>query len=215
MELIVGGMYDQIGFLEYSLLRHIGLQPEHNIVDVGCGSGRLAAKLYPYLRGNYVGTDILPEVVDFARAKYPWRNFQFLAVPDCRIPVDDASAEYVTFFSVFTHLVDEDCYRYLREARRVAQSRARIVVTFLDFDEPWHYPIFEDSLASTDPDRVLNRFLSKSALQKWCEVLGLQLEHVYTGSRPWIPIDHDIIYDDGRRVAGLAEFGQSVAILRR
>ena len=50
MDLIVGGPSEAIGILEFSTLRTLGLQPEHNVIDVGCGSGRLAVKLAPFLR---------------------------------------------------------------------------------------------------------------------------------------------------------------------
>lgn len=41
MEWIVGGQYTQIGILESSVLRTLGLRPGDTVVDIGCGSGRL------------------------------------------------------------------------------------------------------------------------------------------------------------------------------
>jgi hypothetical protein len=49
MSLIVGGQYHAIGILESSALITHGLRPEHNVIDVGCGSGRLAVALRFYL----------------------------------------------------------------------------------------------------------------------------------------------------------------------
>jgi len=59
MSLIVGGHYGSIGILESSALITQGLRPEHNVVDVGCGSGRLAFALSKYLTGKFQGTDVL------------------------------------------------------------------------------------------------------------------------------------------------------------
>lgn len=49
MSLVVGGQYHGIGILESSALLSHGLRPEHNVIDVGCGSGRLAVALRPFL----------------------------------------------------------------------------------------------------------------------------------------------------------------------
>ena len=37
----VGGSFDAIGYLEKQLLLHHGLMPNHSLVDIGCGSGRV------------------------------------------------------------------------------------------------------------------------------------------------------------------------------
>src|SRR5215813_3285572 len=42
MRLAVGGEFDAVGKLEYYLLRSLGLSNGHLVIDVGCGSGRLA-----------------------------------------------------------------------------------------------------------------------------------------------------------------------------
>ena len=41
----VGGEFEAVGKLEYHLLRSLGLGNGHLVVDVGCGSGRLAHQL--------------------------------------------------------------------------------------------------------------------------------------------------------------------------
>ncbi|XXK29580.1 hypothetical protein ACMAZH_00180 [Arenicellales bacterium nBUS_45] len=41
----VGGSFDAIGYLEKQLLLHHGLMPNHSLVDIGCGSGRLLSQL--------------------------------------------------------------------------------------------------------------------------------------------------------------------------
>jgi hypothetical protein len=45
--LAVGGHYDVVGDLEIALLRYPGVDMAADIIDVGCGSGRLATKLAP------------------------------------------------------------------------------------------------------------------------------------------------------------------------
>src|ERR1700736_2210043 len=75
MSLAVGGHYQSFGRLERELIILCGLQPDHYLIDIGCGSGRLALSLRNYLRGKYLGTDVVPELLDYARSQCPshWR----------------------------------------------------------------------------------------------------------------------------------------------
>ena len=40
-----GGDFDVMGRVEVAILRHYGLKPTDHLIDVGCGSGRLALPL--------------------------------------------------------------------------------------------------------------------------------------------------------------------------
>jgi ubiquinone/menaquinone biosynthesis C-methylase UbiE len=215
MEWIVGGQYAQIGVLESSALITLGLQRNHTLVDVGCGSGRLPYTLREYLSGSFVGTDILDEALDYAREKCGRPDWQFVSNYDASIPVGDSSADFVTFFSVFTHLLDEDIYRFLAEAARVAKPGGRIVFSFLDFECESHWPIFESTVANRDPRRVINKFLSKGAIRRWARALELEEEAIHDGFQPWITLSEPFTYSDGRRAEGVVEFGQSIGVLRR
>ncbi len=214
MSLIVGGQYRAIGILESSALRTHGLRPEHTLVDVGCGSGRLAVALREFLKGRFCGTDVLEKALAYAREKCARPDWEFVRTIEPVIPVEDETADYVCFFSVFTHLLDEDIYRFLVEAKRVAKSGGAIVFSYLDFEVPSHWTVFESTVANRNHDRVLNKFISKPAITKWCEQIGLSVECLHEGYEPWITLTESFRYSDGREAKGIAEFGQSVAILR-
>ncbi len=49
-EAIGVGPYDLIGQIELDILVMEGLQPEHTLLDFGCGNGRLAVHAIPLLR---------------------------------------------------------------------------------------------------------------------------------------------------------------------
>jgi len=220
MSLIVGGQYRAIGILESSALLTHGLRPEHNVIDVGCGSGRLAVALRPVLAANngaggkYLGTDVLTRALDYAREQCARPDWEFIRTIEPVIPAADQSADYVCFFSVFTHLLDEDIYRFLAEAKRVSRPGGTIMFSYLDFETPTHWAVFESTLANRDPHRVLNKFISKPAIYKWAAQLGLTVERLYEGYEPWIQLTEAFHYIDGREARGTVEFGQSVAILR-
>src|ERR1700730_8539613 len=101
MEQLVGGKYDEIGIIESSALITLGLEREHTLVDVGCGSGRLPHKLKDYLMGAFVGTDILEEALDYAREKCGRTDWRFIVSQHTSIPVEDSIADFVASFSAF------------------------------------------------------------------------------------------------------------------
>jgi ubiquinone/menaquinone biosynthesis C-methylase UbiE len=215
MEWIVGGQYTQIGILESSALRTLGLRPDDTIVDVGCGSGRLPFTLRHYLSGRFIGTDILDEALAYARERCERPDWDFISHFLPSIPVEDGIANFVTFFSLFTHLLDEDIFRFLAEARRVLKPGGRIVFSFLDFECESHWSIFEATLADQNPQRVINKFISKGAIRRWARALGLNVEAIHDGPEAWIELSEPFTYSDGRRAEGIVEFGQSIAVLRK
>lgn len=64
----VGGRWDEMGELQYSFLVESGLQPNHRLLDIGCGSLRAGVRLIDYLDpGNYFGTDLVQGLLDAGR----------------------------------------------------------------------------------------------------------------------------------------------------
>lgn len=87
MRLAVGGEFDAVGKLEYYLLRSLGLSSGHLVIDVGCGSGRLARQLASDTSIRYVGTDVVPRLLEAARTaagRNDW-EFRLLKVSGSRV----------------------------------------------------------------------------------------------------------------------------------
>ncbi|NDC77078.1 MAG: hypothetical protein EBZ67_04280 [Chitinophagia bacterium] len=56
--LYVGGLWEEIGNLQFSFLLSQGLCKEHVLLDIACGSLRLGVKVIPFLEpGHYLGID--------------------------------------------------------------------------------------------------------------------------------------------------------------
>jgi len=213
MDLVVGGEYLVNSVIESSALIHLGLLRMHTVVDVGCGTGRLPYGLRSYLAGRYYGIDILDEALVFARTKCCRPDWQFISNKRSTIPVPSGVADFVTFFSLFTHLLDEEVFKFLREAKRVVKPDGKIVLSFLDYDCEAHWSIFLETVENENPHRVLNRFMMKSMIQRWAWRLGLNVETIYEGTQKWVPLREEVRRDNGNVLRGTIEFGQSVAVL--
>ncbi len=137
------------GGAEHSaLLRSLaGLASDSNVLEVGCGFGRLPFALRRVLRqGAYLGIDVVSEKIEFLRQRmtprYPSFRFELLDVanalynPDGDIspraavlPCADGWADLAVAMSVLTHLLPDAIDRYLHEMRRVLRPGGRCVVS--------------------------------------------------------------------------------------
>lgn len=95
----------------------------------------------------------------------------------------------VCFFSVLTHLLHEQSYWYLDEAKRVLRPGGKILFSFLEFRHPGHWPIFESTLHGARTSRMhpLNVFIDREAIHVWAEHLGLTIEDLRDASDPVVP----------------------------
>lgn len=92
---MVGGGYPMPVAVHFAqlLVEHTGLGPGKNILDVGCGCGRIATALTQHIgpQGRYYGIDIVPGLIDFAVRHISERfgNFHFMVL-DQKNPAYDA-----------------------------------------------------------------------------------------------------------------------------
>ncbi len=213
MHQAVGGNFIAVGKLEHHLLRSLGLSDGHFVIDIGCGSGRLAYQLAPFNEIRYLGTDVVSDLLEYARERCAREDFKFKLTQGTVIPVDDEVADFVCFFSVFTHLLHEDSFKYCREAARVLKPGGRLVMSFLEFKVPMHWEIFMGSVDHAQLGQHLNQFVERDAIYAWAKHAGFRVERIYGGGTLHIPIPEPIEFEDGTRWEQLAAFGrQSVAV---
>ena len=211
----IGGEFVAAGKMEYHLLRSLGLSDGHLVVDVGCGSGRLACQLAPFPSIRYIGSDVVPRLLDYAKDLTARPDWQFVATEGDRIPCGDAQADYVCFFSVFTHLLHEDTFRYFREARRCLRPGGRMVFSFLEFRVAIHWDIFAASVDRATPGQHLNQFISRDGIEAWASRAGFAVEQICGGDTFHIPIPEEIRWENGAVMGGFGNLGQSVAVLKK
>jgi SAM-dependent methyltransferase len=214
MEFAVGGEFKAIGSLEVTTLKHFGLKDDGYLIDVGCGSGRLAQPLSRVFQGKYLGIDVVPQLIDFARQNVQRADWRFKLTEGFTIPEKDGVADMVCFFSVFTHLSHEQSYLYLQEAKRVLKPGGRILFSFLDFSVPGHWPVFEAAMgdASTSSQPLIV-FLSKEAIPVWASHLGLTVQSIQDGDNADIPLRDPVVFESGVVMRDRGTVGQSVCVL--
>lgn len=137
------------------LVRRGRLSDESNVVDIGCGCGRLALPLSMLLsRGRYWGVDVWPEGIDWCNSNIASTSerasFHCLAAADnyyfapernhsdnhFLLPfLEDGSVDLCLSISVFTHLVEADARQYLSEAARCLRDDGIFYVTAFIIDE--------------------------------------------------------------------------------
>ena len=217
MELAVGGQFEAFGAIEVEALRHFGLAPGDYVVDVGCGSGRLSRPLAGYLTdGRFLGIDIVPELVEHARTITGRTDWRFETAEGLAIPEEDGVADVVCFFSVFTHLLQEESFVYLREAVRVLRPGGLVVFSFLEFAVDALWDIFEGMVRAVGTvDHPLNIFLSRDAVEAWARHLEMEVVAVHGGDEQFISLSQPLVLEDGTKVEDRVGFGQSICALRK
>ena len=215
-EAVIGdGNFDDIGFLELSILKECGLAPEHALLDLGCGMARLARHAIPYLNdGRYYGVEISSSILERAKQvcekhRLDTDHVEWLHEKDETFPtLSDNSIDYACAFSVFTHMDAEDTYRYIHRIKQILKPGGRLVGSFLLLEESEEArKIFQGSAASPYIDRrnnVLCVCTTKSFVNTIAEMCGFAVE-------TWF--DHDSQAFEFNSKGQFGALGQSICVM--
>lgn len=142
--------YFEIGEEFRGLFRDVGgLQPTDDVLDPGCGCGRMAVALADVLdpSARYEGFDVVKEYTDWCTENITTQhaNMKFEHVdvwnknynPDGKLQADkftfpypDQSFDFAFLTSVFTHMLPADVAHYLDELHRVIRPGKTVFATF-------------------------------------------------------------------------------------
>ncbi len=133
--------------------KYCPIDPNHAVLEIGCGVGRDAIQLTKHLskNGSYVGIDIIEPSIKWCQENITPRfpNFKFLffdvqsqihnaqgkiKTTDIKLPIEDASIDRIVLQSVFTHMFEEDIAHYLKEFKRVLRPGGKVYASFFIFD---------------------------------------------------------------------------------
>jgi SAM-dependent methyltransferase len=212
----VGGIetFYVIGAIERRLLESLGLQPDSYVIDLGCGSGRLAQALSHERNRRFLGVDVVPDLIDYCRRKLR-KDWRFEVSDDFTIPERDNAADFVTAFSLFTHLLHEETFAYMRDAHRVLKPGGLLVCSFLEYRNDAHRQIFRTAEKSRLTDRPLIVFHDRDCFKFFASELGFDVPQFHGGSDPFVTFDRPETVADGKVVKGTKAFGQSLCLMRK
>lgn len=183
-ERAVGGGFKATGATQAKLILDLAPQGPFHLIDVGCGSGRLAYALRNEERVSYSGFDILPDLIGHAEKVCERPDWRFDAISSLALPIEDDAGDMIVFMSVFTHLKPDEIKTYLSEAARVLKPGGRIVASYFDADDPQHAKLFPPApvqyLARMLGRDVLRVRLKRNDLEAWMEDAGLVVEQALT-----------------------------------
>jgi len=183
----VGGMWDEIGKLQFDFLVSQGLKPKHRFLDIGCGSLRGGIHAIRYLNeGNYFGIDKDQQLLDAGgRVELPnygleSKRVALLQMDDFNFSVFNTQFDYALALSLFTHLSWNDIARCVINVEKVLAPGGRFYATFFEniggrfnLDPISHQPGGITSYFDRDPFHYdFNTFVDI------CKGLALEVEYI-------------------------------------
>lgn len=137
----VGGLWDEIGKLQFDFMLKQGLNISDNLLDVGCGCLRGGIHFVEYLeKKNYCGLDINKSLIE--AGKFEIENAGLIQKEPFLIADDNFSVEkfqkkfkFVISVSLFTHLPINMIVRCLSKVRDNLAINGKYYSTF--FESPY------------------------------------------------------------------------------
>ncbi|MAY19845.1 MAG: SAM-dependent methyltransferase [Erythrobacteraceae bacterium] len=126
------------------VLAEIGVAKDSKVLDFGCGTGQMLSVLKRTIgfEGEYVGYDISPEAIEFAREAHPEGRFE---VRDILDDPGEEEFDFVLLSGVFNNKMSDN-RGFFEEVSRRLMAKARVgysfnmISRFVDyFDEGLYY----------------------------------------------------------------------------
>lgn len=190
-----------------------GLAPDHAVLDIGCGIGRMALPLTQYLSGtgSYDGIDVVAEGIAWCRATISpvYSNFRFhhldvrntlynpggaLMAEAVHLPFGNRRFDFILMTSVLTHLTEAETRAYVREVGRLLRPGGSCFLSLFLMNEASRAGLRADRRRLPfDPDSPGPQYLA-DATQPASAVaydedflMGLFAEAGLTPARPVLP----------------------------
>jgi SAM-dependent methyltransferase len=171
----VGGLWDELGQLQFDFLKEQGLLPQNKLLDVGCGALRGGLYFIEYLeRGNYFGLDINASLIEagvseLAKANLANQQANLLVDTNFNASLFGVRFDFAIAQSLFTHLPMNLIEYCLVEVRKTLQPGGKFFATFFQAPHPAHVEPFAQPTLTTyfDQDPFHYSFEEVHALGKF------------------------------------------------
>ncbi len=147
--------YDEISNIQFDngsiLIDRLGVKERDNVLDIGCGTGRLAQYLSGIVghRGKVVGIDPLDQRINIARKKIKVKNIYFeIGVSDDLSLFEDSIFDHVILNAVFHWVINKE--ETLEEIYRVLKPGGLIGINTQARESPGCLKLTADSVLSRE-----------------------------------------------------------------
>jgi hypothetical protein len=187
---VVGGMWNEIGRLQFNYLLGQGLQPEHYFLDIGCGCLRGGIHFIDYLnKGRYYGIEkekLLIRAgreIELKRYGLEHKDPHLLITDDFDLSSvrQDIHFHFMLAQSVFTHLTPDMIQLCLTRVTPWLRSSGILYATFFES---------ENGLAELGQSHLLKKHEKVSArypfgfFQEIAERVGLSVTYIGDWNHP-------------------------------
>lgn len=132
--------WESHGKLQLDFLIKEGMQPDHYLLDVGCGVGRAARRFVPYLlKGHYYGVDISKAALGHAMElamKEGWQEKEPIFRLNGDLDIPDRAFNFIWAHSVFTHLPPQQIEVMIGNASKLLPPGGKFCFTYKPADKP-------------------------------------------------------------------------------
>lgn len=138
----VGGLWEELGQLQYNFLTEQGLKPFHKLLDIGCGCLRGGLHYIKYLEeGNYYGLDvnnslIQAGILEIKEAGLEDKHPRLLVDDQFRLEKFNENFDFMVSVSLFTHLPMNIIIRCLSEVKKHLKPSGVYFSTFFEAPKP-------------------------------------------------------------------------------
>jgi SAM-dependent methyltransferase len=158
------GRADAAKYVELARAHGVRTDAPIDVLDFGCGCGRIARWLAPEViaaGGGFYGSDINRRLIQWCAENLPGSYFTNGLQPPLNLA--DDSIDLLYSHSVLTHLTEATALAWLAEARRILRPGALALISFSDEDytDTWG-PAEAFSRLKTQPYVVWNNALEGS-----------------------------------------------------
>ena len=179
----VGGLWHELGELQFRFLVDRGLEPGHTLLDIACGSLRAGVRLIPYLDpGNYLGVDIDESLIE--HGKRVELGDRLCAIKRPEFVVSGAfefgkfsrRPDFAIAQSLFTHLTPGDIRLCLKNLRDVAKPDTALYATFFEAARATSNP------AQSHPHHRFN--YTSDQMRRLGDEAGLEMDYIGDWNHP-------------------------------
>ena len=122
------------------------------ILDFGCGCGRITRHWRELTKSNITGSDINPKLIRWAQKNLSFADFITNGISDV-LPFDNDSFDLIYAVSVFTHLSEKLQKHWMGELTRILKPGGALLITVKG--ENWKVELDEDQQNSFDLGKMV------------------------------------------------------------